>query len=143
MAGGAEHPHQTCRDDATGIVVGDDDGVIADPAPRHPLGERLGIGERMAADGRPAFAGQPALQIDEDGSSKVAAFIGGATRAAVQVPPHVGQGDIGVSLDGGPTIRGRPQVRSSCPSPAVGFVTVSADSGDEFTERMSSSSGWS
>ena len=98
MAGGPEHPHQASRDDAAGIVVRDDDGVIADPAPRHPPGERLGIGERMAALRWPACTGQPELEIDEDGARKVAALIGGATGAPVQVPPDVGQDDIAVGL---------------------------------------------
>ncbi len=98
MAGGAEHPHQASRDDAAGVVVRHDDGVIADPAPRHPPGERLGIGQRVAADGWPACTGQPELEIDEDGARKVAALIGGATGAPVQVPPDVGQDDIAVGL---------------------------------------------
>ena len=97
MVGGPEHPHQACRDHTAGIVVRHDGGVIADTVTRHPFSERLGLGQRMAADGRSTLTGEPALQIDEHGSREVPVFVGGPTRATVQVPPHVHQGDIGVS----------------------------------------------
>jgi hypothetical protein len=93
----------------------------------------------MAPNGWPAFTGQPALQVDEDSSREVAVFIGGATRTTVQVPPHVGQGDIGVSplpvpprrLDHGCDHRAR--------VPVPVFVPVFPHFGEGLTKSVSSS----
>jgi hypothetical protein len=93
VTGHAQHPHQAGGDRAAVVVVAHDRVVVADPQRGHRLRERLGRGEGVAA-GVARRRRQIALEVDPDRAGEVAAVVGGAAGASIEVPAHVADHDL-------------------------------------------------
>ncbi len=70
--------------------------MSSSPIPSAPIAaaKSVGFGKRVAPGGRRVgVAGERRVEVDEDGAGDVARVVGGAARAAVEVPAAVGEDD--------------------------------------------------
>jgi len=98
----AQHPDEASGVGAAGVVVGDDDRVVADAGLGHARGEGVRAGQRVASLLGRRRRGQPRRQVDEHRPRQVAGQVDLVAVAAVQVPAHVG--DDGVRVLGEPVL---------------------------------------
>jgi hypothetical protein len=93
VPGRAQHPRQSRGDRAAVVVIAHDRVAVADAQRAHRLRERLGRREGVAA-GVARRRRQVALEVDPDRAGEVAAVVGGAAGAPVEVPADVAHDDL-------------------------------------------------
>ena len=93
----AQHHDEAAGSEAAGVVVGNDDGVVADAKRAHRGGKRLGGRERMTTlGGGEAVRGECVVEVDPDGTGDVGLFECCATVATVEIPAHIGDHQVRV-----------------------------------------------
>ncbi len=89
-----QHPDQPSGDHASGIVVGDDDGVVTDSFGGEAFGEHLRLGHRMATQHRCRGRSEDGVEVDAPRSRKVSGQEGIAPDSTVEVGASVADDDI-------------------------------------------------